>query len=497
MKPSRRKRKSRASQRNGREVSGDEKKEKDRGLECLTELLSSVSLDGVGSAYREVKEDPNKEAEIIGGFSENVGSAATSSISSENVDSAATSSTSSESCFEANVVQTPVRSKGFRGSKQKRVVASTGTVSSFLGKDYVMSSPRKSNEVSKEHLSNEETEQFLCSMLGDECELSMAVVRDVLCQCGCDVGMALDILLELSSSSYDQSKSCGYVAYSEGDKQDRGTATKCNDSLDGTIGECKIADRALNSTVYLSEQELEEILQSARYDSRYDSGIKKSSLPQKVLESLFNIPKSAEHDPSSMNWKNVVKKMDSLGKGLDFHSAGTKLQLKGYAEGDEYQVFRKESSQHWDSMKSCYQKAATAYSRGERSYAALLSEQGKVHNKMALEADEKASREIFEARNKKIENVVTIDLHGQHVKQAIKLLKVHLLLFTAYIPSILFLRVITGCGTHGVGKGKLKQSVISLVEKEGIKWSEENRGTLLIKLDRQKELSFIMESDSD
>ncbi|XP_042514784.1 SMR domain-containing protein At5g58720 [Macadamia integrifolia] len=485
MKPIKKKRKPRASQRNGRDVTGDEEKEKNRGLECLTQEFSSVSLDGVASSYREAKEDLNKAAEILNGLS-------------ESADSAATSSTSSESCFEANVFRTPVRSKGFRGGKQKRVVASTGTVSNFLGKDYVMSSPRNSNGVSKEPLSNEGAEQFLCSMLGDECELSMAIVRDVLSQCGYDVEKALDILLELSASSCYQSKSCGYVDYSESDEQDRGTVTKCNDSLVGTIGECKIADMASDSTFYLSEQELEEILQSAKYDSRYDSGIENSGLPQKVLESLFNIPKSSEHDPSGMNWKNVVKKMDSLGKGLDFHSAGTvELQPKGYAGGGEYQEFRKEASQHWDSMKSCYQKAATAYSRGERSYASLLSEQGRVHNRMAREADEKASQEIFEARNKKIENVVTIDLHGQHVKEAIKLLKVHLLLFTTYIPSILFLRVITGCGTHGVEKGKLKQSVISLVEKEGIKWSEENRGMLLLRLNRQKELSFVMESDSD
>lgn len=89
-------------------------------------------------------------------------------------------------------------------------------------------------------------------------------------------------------------------------------------------------------------------------------------------------------------------------------------------------------------------------------------------------------------RNKDIKNAVTIDLHGQHVKNAIGLLKLHLLLF-AYIPcehqllstaiisypfnfndidiyirsvqAIHFLKVITGCGADGVGKGKIKRSV--------------------------------------
>lgn len=40
----------------------------------------------------------------------------------------------------------------------------------------------------------------------------------------------------------------------------------------------------------------------------------KSELPQKVLESLFNMPKSAEHEPNAMNWRDVVKKMEFLGQ---------------------------------------------------------------------------------------------------------------------------------------------------------------------------------------
>lgn len=40
--------------------------------------------------------------------------------------------------------------------------------------------------------------------------------------------------------------------------------------------------------------------------------------------------------------------------------------------------------------------------------------------------------------------------------------------------------------------------VIKLLEKEGIGWSEENRGMVLIKLDGQREFSFLdAESDSE
>nr|XP_028955480.1 SMR domain-containing protein At5g58720-like [Malus domestica] len=78
-----------------------------------------------------------------------------------------------------------------------------------------------------------------------------------------------------------------------------------------------------------------------------------------------------------------------------------------------------------------------------------------------------------------------------------KLLKIHLL-FGTYAQSVQFLRVITGYGSHDYGKSKLKQSVIELVENEGIQWSEENRGAVLIKLGSHREFSFLdAESDPD
>ena len=100
-----------------------------------------------------------------------------------------------------------------------------------------------------------------------------------------------------------------------------------------------------------------------------------------------------------------------------------------------YDAYRGTAKQHWDSVTSYHQKAATAYSNGSIAYAGYLSQEAKVKAKMAREAEEKASLEIFKAKNKDkgIENdVMTIDLHGQHVKQAIKLLKIHLLYGTMH-----------------------------------------------------------------
>ncbi|XP_050378266.1 SMR domain-containing protein At5g58720-like [Argentina anserina] len=273
----------------------------------------------------------------------------------------------------------------------------------------------------------EEAEQFLWSMLGDESELNLGVVRDVLFQCGYEVEKALDAFLELSSSSSSETWYC------VGDTH--------HSYVEVLAGSTSGTHRCTNT----------------------------DDISQMVVESFFNKSKRrrTEKEPRTINSrkKSVKQVQDSL----------------DVAKGAEYDAYRGSAKQHWQSVTSHYQKAANAYSSGSRAYAGYLSEQAKVKAKLAREADEKASQEIFKARNKDkgVENdVMTIDLHGQHVKQAMRLLKLHLA-DGAKEQSLRRLRVITGCGAR---KSILKQSVIRLVQNEGIKWREENPGAVVIKL---------------
>ncbi|XP_031112668.1 SMR domain-containing protein At5g58720-like [Ipomoea triloba] len=494
MKQQKRKKRSKATKSGGAGKGADvsaedgDKKDERKVLETLLEASISVQAD---SAYKEA--NVNKDAEIVGNLAESAEERSTTS-SCWNVGSSSCTSTS-EVSVEDQCFQNGVRQK----SKMKRVVASAGTVSSLLGKDYMMSVPKKSSSRLKgcsngEFFSKEDAEQFLCSMLGEECQLSLAVVRDVFCQCGYDIDKALNILLELSASSSEQPKD---------NRVDAPLHTELNDNF---------TDKAYDSSSLSSESDFQDSIwntgNSYRNQLKFNAGIDEHSSPtpkisesqltEDVLKSLFNMPtpKSAEHEPNTMNWRNVVTKIASF-RPKPESSPGKSVAADLYdpAKGDDYEVFREASKRHWESMKFYYQKAASAFTNGERGYAAYLSEQGSSQNRKAQEADKKASLDIFDARNKSIENVITIDLHGQHVKQAMKFLKLHLL-FGAYVRSVRSFRVITGCGSHGVGKSKLKTSVINLLDKEGIEWREENRGALLIKLHGQTNFSFI-DSDSD
>ncbi|XP_021715529.1 SMR domain-containing protein At5g58720-like [Chenopodium quinoa] len=472
----RKKRRAQPSKQQSSSISGNTKKTNDESEEekiiiSLMEAFSLTSVEEAEAAYKEANGDPNKAAEILCSLSESSEAFQASCSSSSLSFGLDSNSNSSEGLPEPSSFSDSTRTRSSRGSRGKRMVATTGTVSAVLGKDYVSSSSRK-DLVKEKGLGGakanmEEAEQFLCSMLGDDCELNMGVVRDVLCNCGFDVEKFWQ-LTDRGSDSNSYS--------SEGDFQDNLRLLDFN-------------GRSYAEALACSDHSSNPAASSLRSDG--------PELPRQVLESLFHIPKNSEQDPSTMNWRNVAKQMESFAqKRVQLGpSSFIARELNTQAKGAEYMVFRETARQEWDKMKTCYQKAAAAYSNGEKNYASYMSEQGKLCSKMAREADEKASMQIFKARNKGIENVLTIDLHGQHVKPAMRLVKLHLL-FGTYISSVQYIRIITGCGSSGFGKSMLKQSVVNLLKNEGIEWKEENHGTVLIRLDGPREFSFL-DSGSD
>ncbi|GMP49122.1 hypothetical protein CsSME_00016208 [Camellia sinensis var. sinensis] len=170
MKHSKKKKRSRPTNQVGVKGAAREgESEERRVVKSLMESFTSVSIEEASSAYREANGDPSKAAEILGELLEIADDQATSCSGS----SSSLGPSSAEVFMDANCGGSGVRGRGFRGTnKQKKVIASTGTVSTILGKEYGYAyGPANKGDA----------EQFLCSMLGDDCELSMAVVRDVLC----------------------------------------------------------------------------------------------------------------------------------------------------------------------------------------------------------------------------------------------------------------------------------------------------------------------------
>ncbi|XP_038722138.1 SMR domain-containing protein At5g58720 isoform X2 [Tripterygium wilfordii] len=334
MKHTKRKKK-RPSSRNAKPVGTDaarDKQEEGNGqqgrkeLGKLVEAFGSVSVGEVVNRGKAVEGHVNAAAEIWGNFLDSSDDPSTSSVSGSSTsgfDSAFWSGSgsgswtgSSEGFMESGCLLDVV-SNGKGGRKQKRVAA-TGTVSTVLGKDYVGASPRRRwKEVGNDNASQgkEEAAQFLYSMLDNDCQLSMAVVRDVLCQCGYNVEKALDVLLDLSAPACERSSGSKSTndTLNLNYKENTRSFIKRSDNLTARTSGC---------TSHSSESEFQDgfrnywkVLTSTEAPPPSSLRSDVSDLPQSILESLFNISKSksAEHAPSTMNWRNVVKKVQSLG----------------------------------------------------------------------------------------------------------------------------------------------------------------------------------------
>lgn len=192
MKQSKKKKRSRASGK------GNAANENEKAiLKNLLEAFAGVSMEEAASAWREANGDPKKAAEILASSvaledqsttcsSSNGTFDVGSSSSSNGVYEVGSSSSSNASMLFGDgndLLQDGVKQKG--KPKCKKVVASAGSVSTILGGDYVRSTPKKGSTKLKgfyEESWREEAAQFLCSMLGDDCELSLDIVSDVLCE---------------------------------------------------------------------------------------------------------------------------------------------------------------------------------------------------------------------------------------------------------------------------------------------------------------------------
>lgn len=74
-----------------------------------------------------------------------------------------------------------------------------------------------------------------------------------------------------------------------------------------------------------------------------------SNIPQKVLESLFSIPESPVRKPGTMNWRNVVKKLESFRNGFNIQPPSTSESQKDiYGTGTPYLscMFKKLEDMH-------------------------------------------------------------------------------------------------------------------------------------------------------
>ncbi|ONI12793.1 hypothetical protein PRUPE_4G184000 [Prunus persica] len=450
-----------------------------RDLEYLLEVFSSMcSLKDIASAYCQERQNVEMAAEILCASLVSPSDGAGSS----KVKFEGASATSSEGMSSDKVLQNPIKGAGnTRASKSKKNSVSGGTVSGMIGKEYIRprSSTNESIEVKKplklglkevpaSEIWSEEVEstmpaenskmhadieEFLFKMLGEGFKLDMDVIREVLGHCGYDVQKSMENLLFMSASNLEKS--------------------------DDIIG--------LSS---LKSTEMSPYQHSAHSKSPIEEkdGL---VLQKEVLEALFHVPERSEEAPKRSHPVREVKRYKAFRKFAVEPFRDTLVECKNATlapeevtsaedgDGDNsYQVLRRSVKEHWITMKEYYKAAFDAFCEGDRVRTDKLLEEGHFYSRKAQEADEKYTQKLLEAQSR--ENVVSLDLHHHEPKEAVRLLRLQLTYFSG-IPDFTYLKVIVG--TNDTTGAARRRMIIKQLEKESIKWTEEENGrTIWIRL---------------
>ncbi|KAL6715491.1 hypothetical protein ACLMJK_006452 [Lecanora helva] len=165
-----------------------------------------------------------------------------------------------------------------------------------------------------------------------------------------------------------------------------------------------------------------------------------------------------------------------LGGGAFNHPSHTTAEA-------EYDRLRSLARQEAGKRSSCMAKSQQAYQRGDGAAAHQLSEEGKRHGAMVDQYNQQASDYIFRENNAvgRVDGD-TIDLHGQFVEEAERILEQRI----RYAQSTgqTHLHVIVGKGNHSPNHiQKIKPKVEQICRELGLQYStEHNAGRIYINL---------------
>ncbi|KAG6641222.1 hypothetical protein CIPAW_09G058700 [Carya illinoinensis] len=448
--------------------------DEEKALKGLLDAFSSTcSLDEIASAYCKAGRNADLAAEVLYDMQ---GSGSTSTTNASNFEvKEEESSESSCGNFSEKLGQ---ENGNPRAPKQKSRPVSGGTVSSILVE-------AKSGSPVDDPM-HWDMEDFLFRMLGDGFKVDRNVIREVIDYCGTDMQKCMEKLLELSAANLGTRNN--FISESTEKFADKGQKAEVSSHQ----GKLQYANHPRSNGNGASS--INEVEPPGKVEE-------KNGLQKEVLVALFNAPE--RHDEFLRRTTKAVKRYAALEQVVDgpiiddreHRKTVTYLQKDNddIDDEDSYQVLRKAVKEYRGTMKEYYKAALDAFSEGNPVKAGKLLDQGHFFHEKACEADEESNRKIFESRNDEAQDEMTLDLHDLGAKDALRLLKRHLLSFSG-IPSFKSLKVILETKDEDATKGSRRRMVMKLLEKESIAWTEEeNAGTILIHLNRinRKRLSFV------
>ncbi|GAB4826948.1 hypothetical protein Ancab_033828 [Ancistrocladus abbreviatus] len=482
--------------------------DEERDLQSLLDAFGSIfSLEDIASAFWKAGHDVDLAGEILFNMQGCTSSSMINGSCGKAKDVTYSESSHLNGFDESSCTNEKPNPKA--SSQLKHLPVSMGTVSSVIGKNYSRFTPcankaqngmklskleankltistnsREESSMEKDASLQKDFENFLFEMLGCGFQLDRDVIKEVLGHCGYDMEKSLEELLELTTKDLGKSNN-----FHEGIK-------KHSDFESPT---CQIPLENPKSTRSIIKTN--GVKMSRQQEKRYEQ-------EKEILATLFTAPerpKSPQRAPliqrrrSRVSWQVAVEPLK------DNTAEWSKCQLEtekmsrpleyGADEDDSFLALRQAVKEYRNTMKGYYKAAAEAFSKGERSRAAKLMEEGQFFFKKAQMADEESAERIFEISGRELEaqEELSIDLQNHDAKEAIRLVKCHLRSL-AGIQSFTHLKILTGTDKEDASVGAHKRLVQKFLEKESINWTEdETSGAILIWLDKinPKHLSFV------
>ncbi|KAL6506987.1 hypothetical protein OROHE_022424 [Orobanche hederae] len=470
--------------------------EDQKNLKQLLETFGSVvSLEDMASTYCETGRNLELTAEKLCVMQ------CSNAVPSPNENTA--------SLFSGCTSNSILENDNFPKSKPKKCSASMGTVSGVIGKDYV--NPRTQSEglnqkfkpviinsddfpaseiwdekkesasTSRSESMDSDFQEFPCKMLGDGFQLESSVIQDVIGQCGYNMPISIDKLIDLSAATLEKSDDIIGIAAKN--------ATKS--SLDWE----SISHRTESSAISLSERSSSDV---NRGDELMlpQTQTKKKDIQREVLEALFSGPARSEEKEftrpirpirRSAHGQVVTKPpKETLIEDFTYITRQPINERSAEANQPSYEELRGAVAEYWVIMKEYYKASLDAHIRKDYENAQKLLEEGNFYNRKAREADDLSTQKLLE--NSDEEEEFSVNMHYLEPKDALQHMRLHLTL-----PSIRYLKAVVGTDGGDKKDGRRKRLITKLLEKEGIPWTEEGNGWIICvrvdEVDRTK-LSF-------